>query len=78
MAGNFLISIFWLIRPQNIFIIAATMFGVGYHLSFGNPIVNINKLDFVLLRHHHPSQELRDCEKGSGHMHDQRHLELFK
>ena len=25
------------------------MFGVGYHLSFDNPIVNINKLDFALL-----------------------------
>ena len=49
MARNFLISIFWLIRPQNIFIIAATMFGVGYHLSFDNPIVNINRLDFALL-----------------------------
>ena len=37
-----------------------------------------SKLDFVLLRHHHPAKELGDCQKGSRQMHDQRHPELFE
>jgi 4-hydroxybenzoate polyprenyltransferase len=49
MAGNLIIPLFRLIRPKNIFIILATMMGVCYNLSFHNPIVSINRCDFVLL-----------------------------